>query len=283
MTSASTWRSLAEPPTRQHIGDLFDQRLLLGSTTPQREETHLPPLEVHLRTHQAMLPQRLYHPDATQQLDFPLPVAATQEDQPSLRLRLQVQTPVLREGATKWCCVDSRRCTLPMGHHIAGRLRLQPLQRRVLKPRPHLSLPQTVKALDGSLEARLSGRDIDGDDSQAQADAGHATNGVRVDLRSLEERVIVELRVVGQANCLPVLHQRFHHERGRNCRRMRPGYHQTAMQRDAVENLDLDAPTNDQPFDQIEAVQLGTPVGNPRQVPARTRWWTPDSPAAVQR
>ena len=54
------------------------------------------------------------------------------------------------------------------------------------------------------------------------------------------------------------------------------------MQRDAVEDLDLDAPTNDQPFDQIEAIQLGTPVGEWRQVPTRTRWWTTDSPTAIQ-
>ena len=55
------------------------------------------------------------------------------------------------------------------------------------------------------------------------------------------------------------------------------------MHRDAVENLDQRAATNDQPFDQIEAVQLGTPVDEPRQVPSRTGWGTPDSAAAVQR
>src|SRR5215472_8687204 len=121
MTSASTWRSLAEPPTRQHIGDLVDQPLLLGGTTTQGVEKHLLPLEVYLGTHQAMLPQPIYHEDTTQQLDFPLSVAPTQEDQPPLGVRLQIQTPVPRERPTPWRCLDPRRRTLPMGCHIAGR------------------------------------------------------------------------------------------------------------------------------------------------------------------
>src|SRR5690242_297151 len=141
MTSASTWRSLAEPPTRQLIGDRLDQRLLLWGSTTQGVATHLLPLKVHLGTHQAMLPQRVDHEDTTQQLDFPLAVAATQEDQSPLRVRLQVQTPVPREGTTPWCCFDSRCRTLPMGSHIAGRLSLQTLERGVLEPRPHFGLP----------------------------------------------------------------------------------------------------------------------------------------------
>src|SRR5262249_14397094 len=158
----------------------------------------LPPLEVYLRTHQPMLPQRFYHPDTTQQMNLPLPVAATQKDQPPLGVSLQVQTPAPWERPTPRGCFNPRCRTPPMGRHITGRLRLQPLQRGVLKPRPHFGLPQAVEALDGSLEARLAGRDKDGHDAQAQADAGHATNGVGVDLRSLEERVVVELCVAGQ-------------------------------------------------------------------------------------
>src|SRR5947209_4902343 len=99
MTTASTRRSLTEPPTWQHIGDLLDQRLMLWGTTTQGVEAHLPAREVHLGTYQTMLPQRVYLEDTTQQLNLPLLVAATQEDQPPLRVRLQVQTPVPREGA----------------------------------------------------------------------------------------------------------------------------------------------------------------------------------------
>jgi hypothetical protein len=54
------------------------------------------------------------------------------------------------------------------------------------------------------------------------------------------------------------------------------------MQRDAVEDLDRDAPTNDQPFDQIEAVQFGAAIDDPRQIPTRTGRRTTHSSAAVQ-
>jgi hypothetical protein len=114
-----------------------------------------------------MLPQRVYQEDTTQQLNFPLPIATTQEHQPPSRVRLQVQMPVLRQGTTLGCCFDSRSPTLPMDCHIAGRLGLQPRQQGVLEPRPHFGLPQSVEALDGRLEARLSGRDKDRYDSQA--------------------------------------------------------------------------------------------------------------------
>jgi hypothetical protein len=64
--------------------------------------------------------------------------------------------------------------------------------------------PQGMSYRSGATETRSTAqlsavRDKDGHDAQAQADAGHATNGVGVDLRSLEERVVVELGVVRQA------------------------------------------------------------------------------------
>jgi hypothetical protein len=229
-----------------------------------------------------MLPQRVYLEGTTQQLNLPLPVAATQEDQPPLGVRLQVQTPVPREGPTPRCGLDPNCRTLPMCRHIAGRLYLQPLQRRMVEPCPHFGLPQAVEALDGPLEAHLPGRNKHGHDSQAQADTRHTANGVGVNLRPLEERVVVELRVVRQADRPPVLHQGFHHESGRNCGRVRPGHHQAAVQGDAIENLDRSASTNDQPLDQVEAVQFGTPVRDPGQVPTRTGRGTTDSPTAVQ-
>src|SRR5689334_16768678 len=99
MTSASTRKSLAERSARQHIGGRADQRLLVRGTPAQGIELYAPRLEVHLGPDQAMLPQRVYREGPAQQLHFPLPVAAAQEDQPPLRVGLQVQTPTPRERA----------------------------------------------------------------------------------------------------------------------------------------------------------------------------------------
>ena len=97
MTSATTWKSLTEPPPWQHIGCLLDQWLLVRCPATQGVETDAPCLEVHLGPDQAMLPQRVYREGPAQQLHFPLPVAAPQKDQPPLRVRLQVQTPASGE------------------------------------------------------------------------------------------------------------------------------------------------------------------------------------------
>src|SRR4051794_30611576 len=97
MTSASTWRSLAERAVRQHIRRLAGQRLLVRGTAAQGVEADVPCLEVHFGPDQAMLPQRAYGEGPAQQLHLPLPVAAPQEHQPPLRVRLQVQAPASGE------------------------------------------------------------------------------------------------------------------------------------------------------------------------------------------
>src|SRR6478672_6217328 len=121
MTSASTWKSLTEWSPRQHIACLVDQRLLVWCPATQGVEADALRLEVHLGPDQAMLPQRVHGKAPAQQLHLPLSIAAAQEDQPPLRVGLQVQTPVGWEGPTCRCRLDPRRRSLPMGGHIAGR------------------------------------------------------------------------------------------------------------------------------------------------------------------
>src|SRR5262249_60188666 len=98
MTSATTRKSLAERPPRQHIGSLVSQRLLVRCPAAQGVEPDAPRLEVHLPPDQAMLPEPVHGEGPAQQLHLPLGVAAPQEDQPPVRVRLQVQTQLRREG-----------------------------------------------------------------------------------------------------------------------------------------------------------------------------------------
>src|SRR4029077_3310492 len=99
MTSATTRKSLAERPARQHVAHLVDPWLLIGSPAAQGVKPDPPRLEVHLRADQAMLPQRIHGKGPAQQLHLPLSVATPQEDQLPLRVSLQVQLPTPREGA----------------------------------------------------------------------------------------------------------------------------------------------------------------------------------------
>src|SRR4051812_42167981 len=100
MTSASTWKSLAERPPRQHIACLVDPRLPVGFPATQGVEADAFRLEVNLGWDQAMLPQGIHGEAPAQQLPPPLRVAAPQEDQSPLGVSLQVQPPVRREGTT---------------------------------------------------------------------------------------------------------------------------------------------------------------------------------------
>src|SRR5262249_21401303 len=96
MTSASTWRSLAELPPWQRVGHLLSQRLLLRGTATQAVEADLLTLPIHLCPNQATLPQRVHRNAPPQPRHRPLRVAPPQEHQLPLRVGLQVQAPARR-------------------------------------------------------------------------------------------------------------------------------------------------------------------------------------------
>ena len=131
------------------------------------------------------------------------------------------------------------------------------------------------------MEARLSRGNQDWDHAEAQAGPRHPADSIRVDLRCLEDGIVVELGVAWQAYHTPVLDQGFH---GELCGddRVRPGHDQAAVQRDAVEDLDGNAALDDQAFDAIKAIQLGTTIGDIGQVPPWRRRGPAQPTAVVQ-
>ena len=92
-----------------------------------------------------------------------------------------------------------------------------------------------------------------------------------MDVRPLEDRIVVELGVAWQAELPPMLDQALNHELGRDALPARPGCNQAAMERDAVEDLDLGSAADDQTLDEIEAVKFPVPAGHLREIPARRR------------
>src|SRR4051812_17547654 len=61
----------------------------------------------------------------------------------------------------------------------------------------------------------------------------------------------------------------------------RPRADQAAVQRGGVEHFDVGAPLDHQPLDDVEAVQLGPPRRDVRQIPPRRRRGPADSAAGV--
>jgi CheY-like chemotaxis protein len=79
----------------------------------------------------------------------------------------------------------------------------------------------------------------------------------------------------------PVPDHGFHDEiRGDD--RLRPRHDQASVERKTIENLDRRASLNDQAFDDVEAIQLRTAIGNRGQVPTGRGRWTAHPPVVIQ-
>src|SRR5262249_56882144 len=120
------------------------------------------------------------------------------------------------------------------------------------------------------------------DDAQAQAQPADTPDHIGMDVRPLEDRVVVELGVARQAELAPVLDQALDHELRRDALAPRPGRDQAAMQRDGVEYLDLGAGLDGQALDDIDAVEFPAATSHLRQIPARRRRRPSDPMATVQ-
>src|SRR5437879_3856869 len=106
MTSATTRRSLGKLSARQHVVHLLHQWLLIRSAATQGVEANALGRQIHLSSNQTVLPQTVHGKRPTQQLHLSVRIATAQEDQPPLRMRLQVQLPALRKAPPLRCALD---------------------------------------------------------------------------------------------------------------------------------------------------------------------------------
>src|SRR4051812_44460374 len=97
MSGLSDSRSLLEPPARQPVGDLTEQRLSIRLAPPQGVEPDLAGVEVDHGADQPMRPRGVHLEPPTQQFDGPLLAGPPQVDDLPAGLRLQVQLPALGE------------------------------------------------------------------------------------------------------------------------------------------------------------------------------------------
>src|SRR5512135_394302 len=271
-----------EPAVGKSVGHLLEQGLLAGLPTPESVEPHYLSIEVHLRPDQPMQPLAVHLEPAVQQLHPPRGIGPPNGDDPPPGPSLEVQFPPLGKGPPSRGRLDAIGPVAAMGGHEAGRVALQVRQVRVLEPSPDLRLPGPIVALDDRLEPRLAGRDEDRGDPQAQAQPRDPAEGVGMGMRSLEDRVVVELAVARQPDRLPVLDQARDHESGGDALPTRPGDGQAAVQRDAVEDFDLGAVLDDQSLDDVDAVQFLPPSGDLGQLPTSGRGAAPHARLAVQ-
>src|SRR5512135_2469682 len=274
--------SLMEPLGPDAMDHLLQQRLIPRLTPPQTVESDLARFQVHLRTDQPVGPVAVHFEVPPQHFGPALGVRAPDVHHPALETGLEVQTPAPRERIPRRRCLDPIRSVASQRGDMASGPIGQGVQVRVLEPPPDPDLPGAVVLLDGRLEARLARRHEHRGDAQAQAQPADAPDHIEMDVRPLEDRIVVELGVARQAELPPMLDQALDHELRRDALPTRQGRDQAAMERDAVEDLDLGAAADDESLDDIDAVEFPTAAGHLRQIPAPRRRRLPDPMPPVQ-
>ena len=269
-------------PLGQLIGHLVEQGLFLRCASAQLEEADLSLLEQDITTHQSAHPVRVYQEGASQQGHLTGGIGTAQENELSLGVGLQVESPAFGKGPAGGRRFASGRRATTMGGHLLGRALLQGGQRRMLEAAPDFGLPQAVVVFDRGLEAGLSRGCKDRHDPQTQAQAHHPANRTGQVMGTLEEGVIVKLDLVGQAPGTPMGDQPPLYRAGGEGRRLWPGGHQTPVQRHQIEDFDQRTVFDFQPFDQIHLVQFDLTGSQSGQIPTHRRGRAPDPPMPIQ-
>ncbi len=238
-------------------------------------------VQIDFASDEAVRPERIEREAMTEQVNRAVLVCAAQEDDLAAGMEREIWLPCLGEGCSSWSSFDTQCGAGTAGLDVFGGLDLEGKQGVVLEARPDFGLPAAVVALDGSLEAGLTRRGEDGDDLKGEAEANDAADGVGKLMSALEAGVVVELSVGGQADVLPVGLQGLKGLSGGD-EGPGPRLHQAAVERDAVEDFDIDSAANDKVSDDVEAIQFGVALGHWRQVPAWRRSWAAHSPAPIQ-
>lgn len=264
------------------VGCCMEQRLPGGCAAPQREELHLAGREVDLHSEQPVLPLWIDEVAPAHDGGLPRRIGAPQEDDGAAQRPLGLQGEGRGTGAAQGTGLADASGSLELaGCNIRRAALLQGLEVRVLEALPHLQLPAGIVALDGSLEACLSGRSEDRRDAQLQAQAHDPAQSIGIADGPLEQGGVVELDILGQPVSLPVTEDAVDHMVGTEAP-LGPGTGQTAMHGHDVEHFDLDASSDEEALDDVEAVEFRPALCQQGQVPAARRGRTSGARPGVQ-
>ena len=250
--------------------NLTQQWMVVWVTSAQREETDALMSEVHFAAHESMWPIVIDGEGSAEEIDVAVLTAAAQEDHGAFERGAEVELETFGETAPVGCEFSPGGGLGAIGCDITGRDARQGFGSGKVMALPDLALPQRIEALDGILEARLARWGEDRDHSQRQTQPADTSDGVGELVRSLEDRVVVKLRISGQPVTAPALNQGL--ERRPSAGPLHdPSLGQRSVQAGAGEHIDKGASGNLQILDEIEGVELGSPTGQIGQIPALGR------------
>ncbi len=195
---------------------------------------------------------------------------------------MEVQFPIIRERPTLRRRVYPHPGSFTAGFNVAGRTNLKRGERFVLEPMPYFFLPDSVVAFDRGLKPSLPGRRENRSHAQAETQSHDTTKYVGMNVRPVENGVIVKLGVSRDSNLTPMRNNHLHrHFSGNGW--YGPRRYQTAVKRYAVENVELFSALERQSFDDVETIQFGRSGCHIGQIPT-TRWRrSSDTPAPIKR
>lgn len=220
--------------------------------------------KVDFATNEAVLPETIDVEAVGEEADAALVVGAADED--GLGIGASRQT-FWRPGEACRCGFLTRLGFEVMGGHEAVGAVAQLGATGVVEAFPDFGLPQVVEGLDLVLEAVLAWRGEDGGDAQGQAEEGDRAEAVGMVMGAVKAQVVIELSVGGQTVLAPMGQQGILSEPGGDGG-VEETAAQTAVQRDAVEDLDFANALDDEALDDIPGVQLGAAGGDVGEVPA---------------
>jgi len=258
------------------------QRMVVWITSTQCVKADALMSEVRFAAHQSMRPMWIDREGSSEQIDVTVLTAAAQEDHGAFERPAEVELEAFGEAAPLGCEFSAGGGLGAIGCDITGGDARQGFDIGEVVALPDLALPQPIEAFDGILETRLARWGEDRDHSQCQTQPADTSDGISELMRSLEDCVVVKLRVGGQPITAPALNQGL--QRGPSAGPLHdPSLGQCAVQASAGEHIDKGTVGDLQVLDEIEAVELGSPSGQIGQIPALGRCWSALPVRAIKR
>ena len=209
-------------------------------------------------------------------------VCPANEYKATLKRGLEIKFPIPREWYTLRRRLYPRSGSFTAGFYVSGRAKLERHERFMAKPMPELFLPDSIVTFDRCLKPSLSGRHENRSHAQAEAQPYDTAKYVSMNVRPMENWVIVKLGVSREPNLTPMRNKHLNHYFSGNGG-YRPRGYQAAMKRYAVENVELFSALERQSFDNVETIQFSRSGCHIRQIPTTRRRRSSDTPAPIKR
>ncbi len=261
------------------VRDSLDELMLVWLATSESIKTNLVIGQIDFSSDETTSPKRIKEIGSALYFDLTKVVGTAQIDDSSFERKLVIGFPVLGEWTACGARLDAWRRALSCCESKAIGASLNGIVVLMHEALPDVLLPAAVEAFDDGLESVLMRWREDGDDLELQTEADDTTKGVRKLTCTAKNSVVVELGILREPMSAPMGNQRFGGDLG-GPRRSNPTGTQACVKTDGGQDVDVSAATQSQVFNEVEAIDVGPPVSDAREVPAfRRRGSTNSSPS----